>query len=86
MLVLPQQCATTAEDLNVGFHLAILINNGDGSFGAASLIDTEFGPSSLVSRVSSSNAMKWYARCCEADMPAWSIAAVDEDRHGVSQD
>ncbi len=38
------------EDQNIGFHLAILLNNGNGTFQAAKLIDTDFGPSSLAVR------------------------------------
>jgi uncharacterized protein (TIGR03437 family) len=36
------------QDAQFNFHLAILLNNGTGGFGAATLIDTEFGPSSIA--------------------------------------
>lgn len=36
------------QDTQFDFHLAILLNNGSGGFGPATLINTEFGPSSIA--------------------------------------
>ncbi len=63
--------AITTEGPNFGFFIAVLLGNGDGTFQAAKLIKTDFGPASVVIRDYSGDgkADLIIAHCCgDTDM------------------